>query len=101
MKTFRLSSAQVRRAYLLEQLAAADWHLDRTAERMRGRGYLIDGVTNAARMDYTRTTIMYRPGFGGEAARLARDLKVPLVGPLDGMRPADLGSAQLVVIVGP
>lgn len=35
MKTFRLSSAQVRRAYLLEQLAAADWHLERTAERMR------------------------------------------------------------------
>ncbi len=72
----------------------------RTADRMRVRGYLIDGVTNAARMDYTRTTIMYRPGFGGEAARLARDLKVPLVGPLDGMRPADLGAAQLVVIVG-
>ena len=72
----------------------------RTADRMRVRGYLIDGVTNAARMDYTRTTIMYRSGFGGEAARLARDLKVPLVGPLDGMRPADLGSAQLVVIVG-
>ena len=73
----------------------------RTAARMRARGYRIDGVTNAARMDYTRTTIMYRPGFGGEAARLGRDLKVPLVGPLDGMRAADLGAAQLVVIVGP
>ena len=72
----------------------------RTAERMRAQGYRIDGVTNAARMDYTRTTIMYRPGFGGEAARLGRDLKVPLVGPLDGMRTADLGGAQLVVIVG-
>ena len=72
----------------------------RTAERMRARGYRIDGVTNAARMDYTRTTIMYRQGFRGEAARLGRDLKVPLVGPLDGMRTADLGAAQLVVIVG-
>ena len=73
----------------------------RTADRMRGRGYLIGGVTNATRMDYTRTTIMYKPGFAGEAARLGRDLKVPLVGPLDGMRTADLGAAQLVVIVGP
>jgi len=73
----------------------------RTAERMRAQGYRIDGVTNAARMDYTRTTIMYRPGFGGEAARLGRDLKVPLVGPLDGMHTTDLGAAQLVVIVGP
>lgn len=73
----------------------------RTAERMRAQGYRIDGVTNAARMDYTRTTIMYRPGFGAEGARLGRDLKVPLVGPLDGMRTADLGGAQLVVIVGP
>ena len=72
----------------------------RTAERMRTRGYRIDGVTNAARTDYTRTTIMYRQGFRGEAARLGRDLKVPLVGPLDGMRATDLGAAQLVVIVG-
>lgn len=29
MKTFRLSHAQVRRAYLLEKLAAAEWDLDR------------------------------------------------------------------------
>lgn len=72
----------------------------RTAERMQARGYRIGGVTNAARTDYTRTTIMYRPGFRAEAARLGRDLKVPLVGPLDGMRMADLGTAQLVVIVG-
>ncbi len=72
----------------------------RTAERMRTRGYRIDGVTNAARTDYTRTTIMYRQGFRGEAARLGRDLKVPLIGPLDGMRATDLGAAQLVVIVG-
>lgn len=72
----------------------------RTAERMQARGYRIGGVTNAARTDYTRTMIMYRPGFGAEAARLGRDLKVPLVGPLDGMHMADLGTAQLVVIVG-
>lgn len=70
------------------------------ADEVRGKGYRIDGVTNAPRMDYTRTTIMYKPGFRAEAARLGKDLGVPLVGPLDGMQPADLGAAQLVVIVG-
>jgi hypothetical protein len=34
MKTFRLSGAQVRRAYLLSKLAAADWNLDRAAEAL-------------------------------------------------------------------
>ena len=34
LKTFRLSSAQVRRAYLLQRLAAHDWHLGRTAESL-------------------------------------------------------------------
>jgi hypothetical protein len=72
----------------------------RTAARVAAKGYRIDGVTNAARTGYTRTTIMYRPGFRAEAARLGKDMGVPLVGPLDGMRPADLGRAQLVVIVG-
>lgn len=35
LKTFRLSAAQIRRAYLLQQLAAADWHLERAAELLR------------------------------------------------------------------
>ena len=72
----------------------------RAAARVEAKGYRIDGVTNAARTDYTRTTIMYRPGFRAEAARLGKDLQVKLVGPLDGMRPAPLGKAQLVVIIG-
>ena len=72
----------------------------RAAARVEAKGYRIDGVTNAARTDYTRTTIMYRPGFRAEAARLGKDLQVKLVGPLDGMRPAQLGKAQLVVIIG-
>lgn len=35
LKTFRLSAAQIRRAYLLEQLAAAEWSLERAAESLR------------------------------------------------------------------
>lgn len=34
LKTFRLSAAQIRRAYLLGKLAAHDWHLGRAAEAL-------------------------------------------------------------------
>ena len=70
------------------------------ADRLRGRGYRIGAVTNAQRMDYPRSLVMYRRGFDGEGVRLARDLGIPVVGPLDGMRPAQLGGAHVVVIVG-
>jgi hypothetical protein len=43
---------------------------------------------------------MYRRGFEGEARRLASDLGVTVVGPLDGMRPAELQGAQAVLILG-
>jgi hypothetical protein len=43
---------------------------------------------------------MYRPDFAGEAKRFARDLNLGLVEPLDGMRPAQLHGAQIVVILG-
>jgi len=35
LKTYRLSAAQVRRAYLLEQLAAAEWNMERAAVALR------------------------------------------------------------------
>lgn len=34
LKTYRLSEAQTRRVYLLSQLAANDWHLERTAAQL-------------------------------------------------------------------
>jgi hypothetical protein len=43
---------------------------------------------------------MYKPGYAGEARRLARDLRVKQVGPLDGIRKRDLGRAQVVFILG-
>jgi hypothetical protein len=39
-------------------------------------------------------------GYAAEAVRLARDLHVHIVSPLDGMRPARLMGAHLVLIVG-
>ncbi len=70
------------------------------AARVRGRGYKIGRVGNASRSDFARSIVMYRPGFAGEGRRLARDLGVKQVGPLDGMRPGDLGRAQAVFILG-
>lgn len=71
-----------------------------TAERVRGLGYTIGSVGNAPRTDFTRSTVMYRRGYGPEAARLARDLQVKIVGPLDGLSPADLLGAHVAVVIG-
>ena len=43
---------------------------------------------------------MYRPGRRPEALRLARDLGIRLVWPLDGLRPRQLHGAQLAVVLG-
>jgi LytR cell envelope-related transcriptional attenuator len=70
------------------------------ASRVRAHGYLIGDVGNAPRSGYGRTVVMYRAGRRPEALRLARDLGVRLVSPLDGLRPRDLLGAQLAVVVG-
>lgn len=62
LKTYRLSAAQARRAFLLEQLSRADWNLERAAQHLKttrnelvvrlgnaGFGYLLkDSVLEAA-----------------------------------------------------
>ena len=63
------------------------------------RGYPIRGTANAAR-SYGRSVVMYRPGRLPEGKRLASDLGVSLVGPLDGLAPRQLHGAQLVVVLG-
>jgi hypothetical protein len=70
------------------------------AQLVRARGYIVGSVGNAARMDYTHTLVMYRPGYGPEGARLARDLHIRVVSPLDGMRVSQLAGSHLVVILG-
>jgi hypothetical protein len=77
------------------QGAAAD-----AAGRAERRGYRIALVGNAPRQDYPQTIVMYRRGFEGEGRRLAADLGVKVVGPLDGMRTAQLHGAQAVLILG-
>jgi hypothetical protein len=70
------------------------------ASRVRHEGYRIGRVGNAARTDFSRSLVMYRPGFEGEGRRLAKDLGVTQVGPLDGMRAEQLGRAHAVFILG-
>ena len=69
------------------------------ASRARARGYQVAATANAPRT-YGRTVVMYRAGHRPEAKRLAADMGVTLVGPLDGLGPRQLRGAQLVVVLG-
>ena len=71
-----------------------------SAEAVRRFGYTIGTVGNAPRTDFTRTLVMYRNGYKAEGARLAKDLDLKIVGPLDGLRPADLLGAHVALVVG-
>jgi hypothetical protein len=73
-----------------------------TALRVKALRYPVAGIGDASRRDFPRTIVMYRPGYQGEAERLARDLDLGAsrAVPLDGMRPADLGRAKLVLVLG-
>jgi len=70
------------------------------ADRVHGAGYIVGSVGNAPRSDYGRTVVMYRPGHEAEAKRLARDLKIRIIGPLDGLQVKQLLGAHLALVVG-
>jgi hypothetical protein len=69
------------------------------ADKVSARGYLLGNVGNATSTT-PRSVVMYRPGYAAEGARLARDMRVRVVRPLDGMRPSQLLGAHVVLIVG-
>jgi hypothetical protein len=70
------------------------------ASRVRARGYKVGVVGNAPRGSYGHSVVMYRAGRVREARRLARDLGIAIVSPLDGLRKGDLHGAKLAVVVG-
>lgn len=70
------------------------------ATRVQRRGYRIRAVGNAPRANFSRSIVMYRPGYAGEGRRLGRDLGVGRVTPLDGMRVRELQGAHVVFILG-
>ena len=69
------------------------------ANRVQAHGYLLGNVGNAPSVT-PHTLVMFRQGFAGEGRRLARDLHVRIVRPLDGMRTSQLLGAHLVLILG-
>ena len=70
------------------------------AAKLSGIGYRVPGKGNAKRQDYATTVVMYRRGWEGEGRRLAHDLHVKIVGPLDGISTSALHGAQVVVVLG-
>ena len=69
------------------------------ADRVKSRGYLVGSVGNAEARS-PRSVVMYRPGYAAEGTRLARDLRIRVVRPLDGMSARQLLGAHLVLILG-
>jgi len=70
------------------------------ATRLSDRNYTVSGTGNAKRQDYATTVVMFKKGFQPEAVRLAHDLHVKVVGPLDGVSPSALHGAQLALVLG-
>jgi hypothetical protein len=70
------------------------------ADRLEVEGYRIGGTTNAARHDYSKSMVMFSPGWAKEARRLAHDAGVSLVTPLDGVKPSQLKGSKLVLLLG-
>jgi hypothetical protein len=70
------------------------------AAKLSGLGYHVPGKGNAKRTDYATSVVMYRRGWEAEGRRLASDLQVKIVGPLDGMSTSSLHGAPLVIVLG-
>ena len=71
------------------------------ADRAQARGYPVVGVRDAPRRTYRQTYVLYVPGREAAATALAKrlGLKAAVVRPLDGIRPAAIKPAQLLVIL--
>jgi hypothetical protein len=70
------------------------------ATHLQSLGYRIGGAENAPPHHYSRSMVMFVPGYGKEARRLARDTGIRFVAPLDGLTHAELKSSRLVVLLG-
>lgn len=71
------------------------------ADRARAAGYPVVGVRDAPRRTYRTTYVLFVPGREAAAKALARKLGLgdAAVRPLDGIRPAAIRPAQLLVIL--
>jgi LytR cell envelope-related transcriptional attenuator len=70
------------------------------ATHLVARGYAHAIPTDAQNHGYARSVVLYRPGWQGEAERLARDAKIAAIAPLDGRVAPAYARDQLIVILG-
>jgi hypothetical protein len=70
------------------------------AARLQALGYPIGGAANADRHDYARSMVMFVPGWQKEAQRLAHELGIGMVAPIDGFRAGSLRGSRVVVLLG-
>jgi apolipoprotein N-acyltransferase len=70
-----------------------------TADTAHNLHYVITATGNAP-STFSRSVVMFRPGYKPAAQRLAKDMSIKHVTPLDGITKGDLQGAQLAVVIG-
>ena len=70
------------------------------ATALLARGYRHAVPSDAPSLDYPRSLVLFRPGWQREAERLARDVRIPTVAPLDGRVAPQYAHVPLVLILG-
>ena len=70
------------------------------AAHLQGLGYPVGGAANAPSHQYAQSMVMYLPGYLKEARRLAGEVHIRLVAPVDGLTPTALQGSRLVVLLG-
>jgi LytR cell envelope-related transcriptional attenuator len=70
------------------------------SEEARAAGFNIGTVGNAARIDQTKSTVLYRKGQGSAARAVANRLGIQATGPVDSVNGEIAGSFDAVVVVG-
>ena len=69
-------------------------------DKVHSLHYIVTATGNAPATGFARSIVMFRPGFKPAAQRLAKDMGVKAVSPLDGISKGDLQGAQLALIIG-
>lgn len=70
------------------------------ATEILARGYRHAIPSDAPMRNYARSLVLFRPGWQGEAERLARDSRIATVVPLDGRVAPAYARVPLILILG-
>jgi hypothetical protein len=69
-------------------------------EEVRGAGFKLGTIGNAARIDQTTSVVMYRDGEARAARAVANRLGIDKTGPVDSVNEEIAGSFDVIVLVG-